>query len=197
MHYTLGLGWVEDTMKYCSNCGDRVVSEIPVGDNRPRFTCHSCEIVHYQNPRVIVGVLPVYEDKILLCRRAIEPRLGLWTLPAGFLENGESTLDGALRECYEESYATVVDAKLYALFDIPQIHQVYVFYRARMERPEYAVSSESSEVALFPESQIPWGELAFPVVEKALMYFFEDRKSGQFSVKRDQIQKPWKSARNG
>ncbi|MDE0841202.1 MAG: NUDIX hydrolase [Porticoccaceae bacterium] len=183
-------------MKYCSNCGNAVVQEIPLGDNRQRYVCHSCDFIHYQNPRVIVGVLPVYEEKILLCRRAIEPRLGLWTLPAGFLENGESTLEGALRECYEESYATVVEPHLYALFDIPQIHQVYVFYRAKMQRPEYAVSSESSEVALFSEDQIPWDELAFPVVERTLLHFLEDRKAGLFNVKHEQIQKPWKSTRS-
>tara|TARA_B100001093_G_scaffold323286_1_gene308468 strand:- start:176 stop:619 length:444 start_codon:yes stop_codon:yes gene_type:complete len=140
---------------------------------------------------VIAGVLPIFEGKVLLCRRAIQPRLDYWTLPAGFLENGESTLDGALRECYEESHATVVDAELYALFDIPQIHQVYVFYRATMPTPDYAATPESSEVGLFAENDIPWEHLAFPVVEITLRRFFQDRQAGTFTVRQETIEKKW------
>lgn len=178
-------------MKYCSNCSKPVVSEIPSGDNRLRYVCRHCDSIHYQNPRVIAGVLPIFEGKVLLCRRAIQPRLGYWTLPAGFLENGESTLDGALRECYEESHATVVDAELYALFDIPQIHQVYVFYRATMPAPEYTATPESSEVGLFAENDIPWEHLAFPVVEITLRRFFQDRQAGTFTVRQETIEKKW------
>ena len=145
-------------MKFCSSCGNAVIQKIPEGDNRSRYVCESCNEVHYQNPRVIAGILPIYKDKILLCKRSIEPRVGYWTLPAGFLENGESTLEGAMRECFEESLATVVNTELYAIFDIPQIHQVYIFYRADLEKPVFGPTSESSEVALFSEAEIPWNE---------------------------------------
>ena len=169
--------------------------EIPEGDNRERYVCSQCSEVHYQNPKVIAGVMPVYGDQILLCKRAIEPRLGFWTLPAGFLENGESSLEGALRECTEETNATVINPQLYGLFDIPQISQVYVFYRGELAEPIFAPSSESLEVALFSEDDIPWDELAFPVIELALSYFLEDRKAGEFTVKHDEIRRPWTSRR--
>ena len=116
-------------MNFCSNCGNPVSQKIPDGDNRLRYVCDHCGAIHYQNPRVIAGILPTYNQQILLCKRAIEPRHGFWTLPAGFLENGESTLEGAQRECQEEANANVINPILYALYDIPRIHQVYVFYR--------------------------------------------------------------------
>lgn len=183
-------------MKFCSSCGESVIIKIPEGDNRERHVCEYCLTIHYENPRVIAGVLPVYGDKILLCRRAIEPRHGFWTLPAGFLENGESSLQGALRECLEEANAQVVEPQLYALFDIPQINQVYVFYRAQMTEAKFNPTFESSEVALFDEENIPWGELAFPVVELALHHFLNDRQSGNFIVRHDEIKRPWKSPRS-
>ncbi|MBT5387506.1 MAG: NUDIX hydrolase [Porticoccaceae bacterium] len=183
-------------MNFCSDCGESVIKKIPEGDNRERHVCPGCETIHYQNPKVIAGVLPVYGEKILLCKRAIEPRHGYWTLPAGFLENGESSMDGALRECIEEANARVINPELYALFDIPQINQVYVFYRANLAAPDFGPSLESSEVALFDEADIPWAELAFPVVELALDHYLRDRKSGQFAVKHEQISRPWKSRRN-
>ena len=183
-------------MKFCSRCGSSVIQKIPHGDNRLRYVCESCDEIHYQNPRVIAGILPIYEDKILLCRRSIEPRVGYWTLPAGFLENGESTLEGAMRECVEESLANVVNPELYAIFDIPQIHQVYIFYRANLQTPAFGPTSESSEVALFAEADIPWGELAFPMVEVTLDHFLEDRKTGNFEVIREDIRRPWTSKHN-
>ncbi|EAS47094.1 hypothetical protein GB2207_10773 [marine gamma proteobacterium HTCC2207] len=158
--------------------------------------CEHCVTIHYENPKVIAGVLPVYGDKVLLCRRAIEPRHGFWTLPAGFLENGESSLTGALRECEEEANAQVVEPNLYALFDIPQINQVYIFYRARLEKPKFNATFESSEVALFDEADIPWKELAFPVVELALHHFFNDRQNGEYLIRHDEIRRPWKSLRS-
>ena len=179
-------------MKFCSNCGKAVLKEVPPGDNRPRYVCKFCPMIHYQNPRVIVGVLPTYDNSILLCERDIQPRKGFWTLPAGFLENGESTLDGAIRECKEESLATVSDATLYAIYDIPHIEQVYIFYRARMEKPYFAKTTESSDVQLFTEEDIPWEQLAFPVVAEMLTSFINDRKCGQFDVKYKQINKCWK-----
>jgi ADP-ribose pyrophosphatase YjhB (NUDIX family) len=182
-------------MKFCSSCGNSVNKAIPEGDNRERYVCSQCSEIHYQNPKVISGIIPVYGDQVLLCKRAIEPRLGFWTLPAGFLENGESSLEGALRECKEEANATVINPQFAGLFDIPQINQVYVFYRGELTGPAFGPSSESSEVALFSEQDIPWDELAFPVIELALNYFFEDRKTGRFTVKHDEIRRPWKSRR--
>lgn len=196
MHYTQLLEFSELFMNFCSDCGNAVIKKIPQGDNRERYVCGNCGLIHYQNPKVIAGVLPVFGDQVLLCKRSIEPRHGFWTLPAGFLENGESSLEGALRECEEEANATVVNPELYALFDIPQINQVYVFYRAELMEPVFGPSSESSEVALFDEQDIPWSELAFPVVELALDHFLKDRITGQFSVKREQIQRPWRSRRS-
>jgi ADP-ribose pyrophosphatase YjhB (NUDIX family) len=183
-------------MKFCSSCGSSVTQKIPEGDNRPRYVCGSCNEIHYQNPRVIAGILPTYKGKILLCKRSIEPRIGYWTLPAGFLENGESTLEGAIRECFEESLANVINPKLYAIFDIPQIHQVYIFYRAELEKPTFGPTSESSEVALFDAADIPWDELAFPMVEATLDHYLEDREIGEFAVKREDIRRPWKSRHN-
>ena len=182
-------------MKFCSSCGNSVNKAIPEGDNRERYVCSQCSEIHYQNPKVISGIIPIYGDQVLLCKRAIEPRLGFWTLPAGFLENGESSLEGALRECTEEANATVINPQFAGLFDIPQINQVYVFYRGELTGPVFGPSSESSEVALFSEQDIPWDELAFPVIELALNYFFEDRKTGRFTVKHDEIRRPWKSRR--
>ena len=183
-------------MNFCSNCGKSVIKQIPEGDNRERHVCEYCVTIHYENPKVIAGVLPAYGDQVLLCRRAIEPRHGFWTLPAGFLENGESSLTGALRECEEEANAQVVEPSLYALFDIPQINQVYVFYCARLAEPKFNATFESSEVALFDEADIPWGELAFPVVELALHHFFNDRAKGEYIIRHDEIRRPWKSLRS-
>lgn len=174
-------------MKFCSNCGNQVTHQIPDGDNRLRFVCNHCNTVHYQNPLVIVGVLPEYQQQILLCKRGIEPQKGRWTLPAGFLENNESTLDGALRECFEESNAKVIDPELYALYDIPYINQVYVFYRATLANKEFGPSSESTQVALFSEQDIPWNELAFPVVKAVLKRYLSDRKNSDFTVIQDVI----------
>lgn len=196
MHYTRLLHFSELFMNFCSDCGNAVIKKIPQGDNRERHVCGNCELIHYQNPKVIAGVLPVFGDQVLLCKRSIEPRHGFWTLPAGFLENGESSLEGALRECEEEANATVVNPELYALFDIPQINQVYVFYRAELMEPVFGPSSESSEVALFDEQDIPWSELAFPVVELAIDHFLKDRIKGEFLVKHEQVQRPWRSRRS-
>lgn len=169
-------------MNFCSNCGNQVTQQIPEGDNRLRFVCNHCNTVHYQNPLVIAGVLPEYKQQILLCKRAIDPQKGRWTLPAGFLENDESTLDGALRECFEEANAKVLHPTLYALYDIPYINQVYVFYRAQLKNEEFGPSNESTEVALFNEEDIPWDELAFPVVRAVLKRFLSDRKNSKFDV---------------
>lgn len=170
-------------MKFCTSCGDAVVLKVPQGDDRERYVCERCDSIHYVNPRVIVGCLPVYSDRILLCRRAIEPRHGLWTLPAGFMENGETTPQGAARETWEEARARVTNMELYRIFDVPYISQVYMFYRCEVERGQFGVGPESLETALFRESDIPWDQLAFPVVRQTLQEYFEDVKTGHYPVK--------------
>ena len=179
-------------MNFCSNCGNRVSQKIPEGDNRLRSVCDHCRSIHYENPRIIAGIIPEHNGQILLCKRAIEPQMGLWTLPAGFLENGESTLEGAVRECAEETNAEVVDPSLYAVYDIPHIDQVYMFFRAELASPHFGPSPESTEVALFDEDKIPWANLAFPVVRATLDRYFDDRKEGKFEVITDTIQPGWK-----
>ena len=174
-------------MKYCSNCGSAVFKAIPEGDDRHRFVCFQCKKVHYQNPQIIVGTVPTFDHRILLCKRAIPPRLGFWTLPAGFMENGESTKDGAIRECYEECLAKLKEVKLFAVFDIPRINQVYLFYRAQLVHPSYATTAESSEVDLFDEHSIPWDKLAFPVITVTLKRFLNDRSGQEFKVHQETI----------
>ncbi len=169
-------------MKYCSNCGNPVVVRIPEGDTRERFVCGACDIVHYQNPRIITGCMPVYEDRILLCRRAIHPRKGFWTLPAGFLENGETTQEGALRETLEEACARVEVDELYALYNLPHISQIYFFYRARLLDLDFAAGDESLEVKLFREQEVPWDELAFPVIRYTLEHYYSERSGGNFTL---------------
>ncbi len=169
-------------MNFCSSCGASVTLQIPAGDNRERHVCGECDTIHYQNPRMITGTLPIYEDKVLLCKRAIEPRYGLWTLPAGFMENGERTEQGAIRESWEEAYANLSIDQLYTLFNLPHINQVYFFYKAQLLDTDFRSSSESLEVALFSEDEIPWDQLAFSVVTTTLKRYFSDRKQGSFGL---------------
>ena len=183
-------------MNFCSQCGNPVNLKIPDGEKRERHVCGHCDMIHYQNPRIIAGCIPVLDDQVLLCKRAIEPRFGLWTLPAGFMENGETTLQGALRECEEEANARIDNPVLSGIFDIPYINQVYMFYRGTMSDMEFGPGVESLEVGLFKEHEIPWNQLAFPVVELALHYHFEDVKSNVFEVRTGTIQRPWKSLRS-
>jgi ADP-ribose pyrophosphatase YjhB (NUDIX family) len=169
-------------MKYCCHCGAPVVIRIPPGDNRPRYVCAHCDSIHYQNPRIVVGCLPEWDDKILLCRRAIEPRHGYWTLPAGFMENGETTAEGAARETLEEAGARVEVLGLYTFLNVPDISQVYLLYRARLLDLDFHPGDESLEVALFREADIPWDALAFRSVQKTLEHYFEDRRLGRFDL---------------
>jgi ADP-ribose pyrophosphatase YjhB (NUDIX family) len=177
-------------MKYCGNCGQKVALRIPQGDDRERHVCDHCDTIHYQNPRIITGCLPLYKDKVLLCRRAIEPRYGLWTLPAGFMENGETTEQGAMRETWEEAKARINIDALYTLFNLPQINQVYLFYRGGLTDLSFGAGPESLDVELFSEEKIPWQELAFPVVYKTLQYYFADRHTGSYPFRSDVITKP-------
>ena len=176
-------------MNFCSACGSIVSLRVPTGDDRHRHICDYCDTVHYQNPCIITGCLPVYGDRILLCKRAIAPRRGYWTLPAGFMENGETTAEGAVRECREEANAQVIDTELYAMIDIPHINQVYLFFRGKLAEPEFSPGSESLAVELFREEDIPWDEIAFPSVHKALEYFFQDRKAGVFLMRTDTVRR--------
>ena len=170
-------------MKFCSDCGAHVELRIPEDDDRPRFVCLACHVIHYQNPKVIVGALPTWQGRILLCKRAIEPRLGKWTLPAGFMENAETTLQGAMRETLEEAGAVFTKAQLYRVFDIPSINQVYIFYRAELDSPHFEAGIESLEVAFFDEADIPWQQLAFPVMTDILKEYFSDRAGNKFPVR--------------
>jgi len=168
-------------MNYCSNCGHKVETKIPADDTRPRFVCPQCATIHYQNPNIVAGTLPVHEGKVLLCRRAIEPRHGFWTLPAGFMENQETTMEAAARETWEEAEARVKLHSLLTLINVPQIDQVHVYFLATLIDGKFGAGPESLESALFDEKDIPWDELAFPTVSRTLKRYFEDRKSGVFT----------------
>jgi ADP-ribose pyrophosphatase YjhB (NUDIX family) len=164
-------------MKFCSACGHPVASRIPAGDHLPRFVCESCETIHYENPRIIAGCIPEWQGKILLCRRAIEPRRGFWTPPAGFMENGEGVQDAAAREAQEEALADVEIGSLVSIVNVIRAHQVHIFFRARLHSTNFGVGPESLEVALYDEKDIPWPEIAFATVEFALRRYLEDRNA--------------------
>ncbi|GGY34993.1 ADP-ribose pyrophosphatase [Bacterioplanes sanyensis] len=165
-------------MKYCSHCAATVSTRIPQGDNRERFVCDQCDTIFYHNPRIVAGTIPVWEDKVLLCRRAIEPRRGFWTLPAGFMENGESTEQAAQRETMEEACAEVKLGQLFSMITVPHIDQVHIFFTAELVDGRFAAGAESLEVALFAEQDIPWHELAFPTVKQTLQRFFKPDPAG-------------------
>jgi ADP-ribose pyrophosphatase YjhB (NUDIX family) len=167
-------------LKFCSHCGAKVELRVPAGDTLARYVCSACGAIHYQNPRMVVGCIVEWEDKILLCRRAIEPRRGLWTVPAGYMENGETTLQGAARETLEEANARVEVGKLYALYNIPHINQVYLLFRARMLDLSFSAGAETLEAALFAEGDVPWDQLAFATVRNTLTHYYSDRKAGDY-----------------
>jgi ADP-ribose pyrophosphatase YjhB (NUDIX family) len=168
-------------MKFCPECGAPVELRLPPDDNRQRHVCTVCATIHYQNPKMIVGTIPEWEDgRILLCRRAIEPRHGFWTLPAGFMENGETTHEAAARETLEEANAQVKIGDLYSLYNIPHINQVYMLFRASLLNLDFSPGVESLEVQLFAEQEIPWETLAFRAVSMTLKDYFADRKKGGF-----------------
>ncbi len=175
-------------INYCSHCSEPVRQGIPAGDDRLRHICDACGTVHYQNPKVIAGCIPVFGDQVLLCKRAIEPRRGLWTLPAGFMELGETLAEAARREAWEEASVEVELEPLFTLFSLPHISQVYAFFRAHMPEPRYAPGEESLEVRLFHEHEIPWDELAFETVRRSLRLFFADRGAGTFVFRMEDIQ---------
>jgi len=167
-------------MQYCSNCGEQVSRKIPAGDNRERAVCEKCDTIHYVNPKLVVGCILTWQRKVLLCKRSIEPRYGYWTLPAGFMENEETTAEGAAREAYEEATATAVGLELFGLYSLPRISQVYVMFLGELKDGYAAAGEESLEVGLFEEKDIPWTELAFPVVTESLEQFFaSDQSTGE------------------
>jgi ADP-ribose pyrophosphatase YjhB (NUDIX family) len=167
-------------MKYCSNCAAPLTFKVPPGDSLPRHVCDACSTIHYQNPRLIVGCIPEWEDQILLCLRAIEPRAGLWTLPAGFMENGETTFAGAVRETLEEANARVEVGALYTIYNVPHINQVHMIFRSRLLDLDFSAGEETLETRLFSESEVPWDHIAFATVRNTLRHYFEDRRSGEY-----------------
>lgn len=170
-------------MNFCSLCGAAVQRHIPAGDSLLRAVCQACGTIHYENPKIIVGSIPEAPDgRILLCRRAIEPQHGWWTLPAGFMENDETTSQAAARETLEEANARVAIGELFSLINIPYINQVHLFYRGQMCDLDFGPGAESLEVALFREEEIPWPEIAFRSVTYSLQAFFDDRRLGQFKL---------------
>ncbi|MBK6618638.1 MAG: NUDIX hydrolase [Nitrosomonas sp.] len=166
-------------MKYCSHCANEVTLRIPEGDTLPRFVCLNCQSIHYQNPKMVVGCIPEWENRILLCRRAIEPRKGKWTLPAGFMENNETLAQGAARETLEEANARVEILDLYAAYSLPHISQVYLLFRAKLLDLDFSPGIESLEVSLFEERDIPWDEIAFQVIRIPLERFLAERRTSQ------------------
>ena len=164
------------TINHCIHCGEKVSLAIPRGDNRNRHVCNSCGHIHYQNPKVVCGCIPVWGERILLCRRAIEPRKGFWTLPAGFMENGETLEHAAVRETMEEACAKIVAPQLFGVYSLPQVNQVYVMFLAQLGgESDFAAGEESLEVGLFAAADIPWADLAFPVVHRTLQRYLEMR----------------------
>ena len=168
--------------KFCSVCGTQLTRRVPPEDNRMRDDCDQCGAIHYQNPRNVVGVVPVFGDRILLCRRAIEPRLGKWTLPAGFMELGETTAQGAMRETQEEAGAQIELGPLYTIIDVPQAEQVHFFYLGKVTSPALYPGPESSEAAFFRTEDIPWNELSFRTVSSTLRHYVEDARTGVFPI---------------
>ena len=156
----------------------------------PRHVCDGCGTIHYQNPKIIVGCIPAWENRVLLCKRAIEPRYGLWTVPAGFLENGETTADGAKRETLEEANANVEVGDLFALYNIPHINQVYMLFRARLLDLDYYAGAETLELRLCSDTDVPWDEIAFASIRNTLTHYFSDQRKGQFGFHLGTIERP-------
>lgn len=166
-------------MNYCSQCGKPVSRKIPFGDNLPRFVCDTCQAIHYHNPKIVAGCIPEWQGKILLCRRAIDPKTGFWTFPAGFMELGEGTVEAARRETLEEAQAEVEITRLHSVISLPHIGQVYLTFLGRLLSDRFGAGLESLEVGLFDRDKIPWDELAFPVVKDALRRYIDDLECGE------------------
>ena len=177
-------------MNFCTACGAPVALKIPPGDSLPRHVCGGCGAIHYRNPRLVVGALPEWEDRVLLCRRAIEPRHGKWTLPAGFMENGETVAAAAMRETMEEACARIELGAMYTVISVPHIHQVHVIDRSRLLDLDFAPGAETLELRLFAEDEIPWDEIAFRTIAITLRHFFADRSRGRYGFHSEDIAAP-------
>ena len=170
-------------MKFCSSCGSADISlTIPEGDNRPRFVCATCQEIFYHNPKIVAGCIAEWHGKILMCKRAIEPRYGKWTLPAGFMENDESVHEAAARETHEEATAEVSNLTLYSMYNLPHINQIYVMFRGDLVEGRASPGEESLDVVLMDEGDMPWGEIAFPVIKESLELYFEDKRKNKFTL---------------
>ncbi|MFZ4791267.1 MAG: NUDIX hydrolase [Candidatus Competibacteraceae bacterium] len=169
-------------MKFCSQCGAPVSLRIPLGDNRLRHVCEACGVVHYQNPKIVAGCILEWQGRILLCRRAIEPRYGWWTLPAGFMENSESAVTAAAREAFEEANAVVDHLTLYGLYSLLHVSQVYLLFRGQLRDGYASPGEESLETRLYAEDEIPWEQIAFTVVHETLRQYFAERQAGTFTL---------------
>ena len=167
-------------MNYCTDCGAGLAFKIPPGDDRPRFVCDACCTVHYENPKMVVGCIAEWENRILMCRRSIEPRYGRWTFPAGYLENGETVSEAAKRETFEEARARVERLVPYALFNLTFVNEVYLVFRGRLVDTDYGPGHESLEVELMTEDEIPWDQIAFSVIRDTLKRYFKDRETNDF-----------------
>ena len=174
-------------MKFCSNCGAGVVQRVPPGDTLARWVCDQCGEIHYQNPRLVVGTVPEYQGKLLLCRRAIEPRYGYWTLPAGFMENDETTGQAAARETLEESGARIELGAPFSMISVPHVNQVHLFYLARVVELGGKPGEETLEVGFFDEATLPWRDVAFRTVGLTLKRYYSDRASGSFGFHAEDI----------
>lgn len=180
--------------RFCPQCGSaKIEFRIPHDDDRERHICADCGHIHYLNPKVVVGTIPVWEDKVLLCKRAIEPRYGFWTLPAGFMEENETLEEGALRETREEAHARVTIEQMYTTLSLPQISQVYVLFRAKLDDLNFSAGTESLDVKLFTEDEVPWDQIAFRTITVSLKHFFADRKAGNFQPHVGEIRHPPRS----
>jgi ADP-ribose pyrophosphatase YjhB (NUDIX family) len=166
-------------MTHCSHCASTLSIEIPEGDHRPRHVCTNCCAIHYQNPKVIVGCLPIWEGKVLLCRRGIEPQKGFWNLPGGFMENGESVEVGAAREGFEETGVIMHVTKLHSLYSVIAANQVHLHFEAKLDNLNFVLCPESVEMALFSLDEIPWEEIAFSSNTFALKGYIDNVKNNQ------------------
>ena len=177
-------------MNFCSHCSAPVTLELPHGDDRPRFVCTACHTIHYENPKMVVGCIASWQNRILLCRRSIEPRAGMWTVPAGYLENGETMEEGAKREAFEEARAELEIMAPYTLLDLTHVNQVYLIYHARLIHDRVRPGEESTEVGLFREADVPWDQMAFSSIHRSLRLYFKDRPAGKFPLHTESIPPP-------
>lgn len=182
-------------VRFCSNCGsDNIIEEVPEGDNRERVICADCRFIHYSNPRIVAGCLPLWQNRVLLCRRDIEPRRGFWNLPCGYLEDGETVAEGATREVFEEARAEVHIEQLQTVYSIPHIDQVYIIFLAQIKNGIFKAGEESSEAELFSEEEIPWDEIAFSSSAFALENYFRDRNKDRIGTHYSEMSKDLKNS---